>query len=284
MFRALIVLIFIASLGISQGQSYIPLLDENSLWSTIRTIVTGEKQTFFHQFAGDTIIDSTHYKHIYSSQDSNHMVWDRIGFIREDTLQQRVYFRFLNDSIDRLLYDFSLQVGDSAKICNLYIPNGSMYHVISTDSVLIDGQWRKRINYGLEQWIEGIGSGRGVLFPAYFIVGWYVELLCFYNNSMLLWSSPNWSDCYIVETEEVESVSLQVYPNPAQDFLNISGFCEHPGWYAILTAEGCSIMKGHFTPTHNTRIDISHLPAGIYLLHIEDVAGKIMSRKVVVQR
>lgn len=86
-----------------------------------------------------------------------------------------------------------------------------------------------------------------------------------------------------VGVNEIAGQSIHCYPNPVRDNLNISGLGEEPGRYSILTIEGRSLLKGHFTPNHSARIDVSHIPAGMYLLRIEDVAGNVVSRKVVIQ-
>ena len=66
--------------------------------------------SYFIKFEGEKLINDTLYKQIYRSDDELHTEWYKYGAIREDSLK-RVFL--YENGAEKLLYDFSLEVGDS---------------------------------------------------------------------------------------------------------------------------------------------------------------------------
>jgi hypothetical protein len=127
-------------------------------------------------FQGDTVIEDLKYKKVYiqdndSIADFNNAYY--FAAVREDTMAGKVYFRseyYYSDGQEHLLYDFSVDVGDTVRFYSLWsgLQKKEMT-VKSIDSILIDNHYRKRINFdhensGEESWIEGIGSTHGLFF------------------------------------------------------------------------------------------------------------------------
>lgn len=125
----------------------------------------------------DTIIGIKNYKkffHDYYSPGFN--ANELMGFIREDTLTQQVFFMETNGITEKKLYDFSLNVGDTVTIdfqnASSQFPPGT-YAVYNVDSVLTNVGYRKQITFngGAADlvWIESIGS---VIHPIYIYNTW----------------------------------------------------------------------------------------------------------------
>ncbi|MCB0697126.1 MAG: T9SS type A sorting domain-containing protein [Chitinophagaceae bacterium] len=104
-------------------------------------------------------------------------------FVRNDTTTQRVYM--LKGGVEYLLYDFSLQVGDS-----IHYPNGTHY-VSRIDSVKLDSVWHTVFYFNTGTaggWpyavVEGIGCIDGIIFPLdnYHNVEGHSWLVCFHHN------------------------------------------------------------------------------------------------------
>lgn len=179
------------------------LLSEDKLWSN--AIIGTEnidiyRSSYWIKFQGDTTLNNVQYKKILQANDSLHSDWFLSGFIREDDVAQKVYLFNNYTKSDVLLYDFSLEKGDSilmwdgltsAKIDTiLYEPFGD-----SKDSL-------KQICFYkgcTHKWIKGIGSSLGVLngLNALKTVGAYNYLVCYYENEKLIYSNPLFNDCYI---------------------------------------------------------------------------------------
>lgn len=71
-------------------------------------------------------------------------------------------------------------------------------------------------------------------------------------------------DCDDSDVEELYAETLQVFPNPAEDEIIVSA-CEGMV-YQIFSADGRTVKSGE---SSDGRIQISHLPQGIYTLHVK---------------
>lgn len=78
----------------------------------------------------------------------------------------------------------------------------------------------------------------------------------------------------IAEVLSLEKTTIQLYPNPAQDFLWVTGFSGK--YYEISDLSGKVMLKGKFS----TRIDIAGLSSGTYALRLigDDSSGSLVSR------
>lgn len=294
-----------------KGQGYIPLLDTAKQWYIIQTSyayggapsyrTTGELEIL----SGDTIINSILYKKIII----NHyempvfLPTGLVGFVREDTLEKKVYFKpsfqFSQDTVERLLYDFSAEIGDSIEIFGLFSkPEGyieNIYIIESLDSItLLNNEKRKVWNLiqhpesGLgwtDQWIEGIGSKQGLIFPCYYEVstnGETYDLLCFYDDATNLYIHPLYDTCHVEWTSNILELTKPkaiIYPNPADDklILSMSDIYESRGSIQIIDIYGKIVFKDEFSEK-NHEILLSNLSSGLYIIRIE-IAQQIMMIK-----
>ncbi|MFW5663609.1 MAG: hypothetical protein ACOCYD_01075 [bacterium] len=202
---------------IAYGQISETLVDDNKLWSNLWQTASGgppphEMVTTHIKFSADTIIGDEVYKRVLESTDENQTDFAVIGYIREDSLK-KVYYRDKNETESRLLYDFGAEVGDSIMI-------GDIVLVVETiDSVQINNEYLKRMELsheGLvgEQWIEGIGSFCGILSSGYYgITGGKYDLLCFYENEALIYSNPEFENCFYNTVGIGESRCIAIIQN-----------------------------------------------------------------------
>lgn len=84
-----------------------------------------------------------------------------VGALREDTIQQRIYVREYWQDTEHILYDFSLEVGDT-------LPDITELTVTSIDTIITsDGiarrRWHVPYYYYEAYYIEGIGGNLGLL-------------------------------------------------------------------------------------------------------------------------
>jgi len=77
---------------------------------------------------------------------------------------------------------------------------------------------------------------------------------------------------------DIYSSTLSVYPNPATNLLNISG--DLVVEVKIYNNMGQLILMQHHTNT----INVSGLPNGIYLLHVETSTGNTLQKKITINR
>lgn len=144
-------------------------------------------------------------------------------FLREDTITQKVWRYDISNYIEELLYDFSLDKGDT-----LYHTLGSPT-IIDTvyEIVTDDGKTRRKLElegfYG-GYYIEGIGGTAGLFEQPYEIFEEGTWMMCVKQNSSIIWQVSN--DCYDLITSigyEESTAQINVFPNPAKDLINIEG-------------------------------------------------------------
>ena len=220
-----------------RAQEYDPLVGEGKQWNEVLTYVPWppiHRETHAYKMDGDTLFEGTAYKKLFTTQDEQYNNWEFCGLIR-DTYEGQVFYRkYRRDrsfETETMLYDFSMQPGDS--IC--YDESNCLLLLRKSDTILDNGSIRKRYDFQYkengylwekyETWIEGIGSELGLLRPgSLYLVGGTHDLLCYYEDEDLVWQNPRFNSCYIntdgVEENEAESW-VTVYPNPATTWVAV---------------------------------------------------------------
>lgn len=256
------------------------------------------------EIKGDTIIDSTLYAKAYSTWSVSYI---QIGFcefvsfvgptyseqylggIRSDN-NNRVYFFGVEDSTERLLYDFSAETGDTIFLDGL---EGRYFTIIQeTDSILIGESFRKELystgyNRLGDRWIEGIGSTFG-FFATLFRHWEYVdyELTCYEENDVTLYSSQAvCTKCDIVTENQPDQINkyYSVTPNPVTQFLCIN-FPNTivPKKLLIVDLTGHIVYSQSIFSTENIMIDRENLKQGVLFLIFIDNNKNISRERIVV--
>ena len=160
-----ILLLFLSNLALCQ--EYKPLLDTYNQWS-LRYCFSGCSTDIYYT-NGDTIVDAMNYKVL----DGYHYI-SRGFLLREDVTEKKVYLKTILPSGIReyLLYDFSLEVGDSINIKNPaspFIEDAGYYKVDAITLLpLVDSNLYRHfylspaasntISENDAIWVEGVGS------------------------------------------------------------------------------------------------------------------------------
>ncbi len=240
-------------------------------------------------FEGDTLINALIYKKLYATGimyqeaaapnspcDTTVYSFARQyeGAVRYDS--GKVHFVENTYNFEQTIYDYTLQVGDS-------VPGNYSFKkqvIVSIDSVQITGDYYRRFNLDNGQYvIEGIGSGRGLVEPAYpYSFESHFEFLCYAEGDSVLY--PPGANCALnVSLEDaVEKLNINVYPNPADEVIRITA----PGLY-IEAVEMADVSGRIIYSGNSSSIDVSGLSQGIYLLRINTSKGAVV-RKVQVLR
>ncbi len=201
-------MIFANCLTFAQGYQ---IADTTKMWNTLLIGHGGWMVhlcggTTFHKFSQTN--QSDEYLTVYESQDSL-ISWYDMGLIREDTLTHKVYYTIFNGYPEGLIYDFSLEVGDTVQVENLLIDYIQPMICDNIEMVDINGSLKKQFYFHqagedpsttCETWIEGIGSNFGILnsgFGAAGILGSTNSLLCCSQNGNTIWMDPFYAVCYI---------------------------------------------------------------------------------------
>ncbi len=215
----------------SQTSVYHPFPDSNANWS-IYTFqwagcfpVSDLYEDYSYVLSGDTMINSLTYHKLVipfvQANCSNTAHYSGYqGGIRQDTSTRKVYFVYPNDTMEKLLYDFNLQVGDTIEGI-LKSSNPPHDTVISIDSILIGSEYRKRwfINPFYDIYIiEGIGCTYGLIeqSPGLGITDLASYSICFSQNGQTLYPNTTTSCEVILNLKNVpeNNLSVSVFPNP----------------------------------------------------------------------
>ncbi len=254
----------------------------------------------------DTIINNTKhhllnlkYKMVFPSGPPPNIQGDRpIALIRNDKFNKRVYikrfgFDYWNfsipfDSTEKLLYDFSLKVGD------YYTPNANTNKFIIDSlfvkkiSTLIDPDNIKRNVFILDNkqgdltWkgivVEGVGGRNGLLGSELDVMNWSFQedFLCYslnnFNYKVYPFDSTTTIDynTYPCDTRVILSTSnnylskINLHPNPASEtiyFSDINNINE------IMIYNNLGVLVKTEIINDN-KIDVKDLASGIYLMYL----------------
>lgn len=291
--------------GKAQMNFYHPFPDSNAVWGMVSgctDVSCGDWKYIQDYYVGDTLIGSFSYKKIHEelllmTAGNCCSVPETAGpgYLREDTAGRKVYWRTASMSSDSLLYDFTLNPGDTLKG---YFNNYGMgpWVVQSVDSILVGSTFRKRINFDTTEnsfyfsIIEGIGSTTGLtaLYWGHFERG--ISLQCFSVNGIIQYTSltnPDTIACGTLPESLNENTlnkhSVFVYPNPAQNIITVEAQPElYPVHIVVCSTQGALVMEKQVQQDDCT-IDISTFPSGIYFLQENTINGPPTVIKVIKQ-
>jgi hypothetical protein len=230
---------------------------------------------------GDTVFDGKVYTKIYE-QYANPQIPSYYASIREEN--KVIYLRDLtgyNINTDTVLYDFNIQIGDTID----WFGTEDAFQkptILSTDSVLIDGVFRKRYevssNFDLLFIIEGIGSNNG-LFPLYIEFESYQNLVCFSLNGNTIWYENANNGC-VVSTKQIQQTdNISINPNPTSNFLNIDFETNEQRELQVFNQLG-QLVLSEISNDANLILSLEYLPKGFYVLAIQTEKGTF-TKKVI---
>ncbi|MFH0893938.1 MAG: T9SS type A sorting domain-containing protein [Bacteroidota bacterium] len=301
-----LLLFFIVLCGFAaQSQTYAPFPETDAVWNGIRSfnykpdpsIYCLQSYRYSIVMSGDTVIGSNNYHKIKESgyyiddcfPPGNYYYNEYKGALRQDSLQKKVFFCPTGSSLEEVLYDFNLNVGDT--LPNWYVKDNNAFvqssnnMVTDIDSVLVGSQFHKRFilfnitpygsSYSLGDTtyalIEGVGGTDGLLygFSKYYFI--YRHMYCFEGDDL---PYPANSHClYDVSTPEITNYKsgCSVYPNPVTDNILIITTTDL-ATIRILNIHG-QLMKTISSNTNKTSVDISAFPSGLYLVEVKTNTG-----------
>jgi len=224
--RLSIVLIAIVLFGCSRENDdsdslkYHPFLVTNKIWAEGAFIIQNNKEVLvlgqFDKIGSDTIANGVKWKKYYISYDENHKNFQLYGLLREDS--SRVYYRWpvgdakSPDGYPRIIYDFSLKVGDEIQLQPWQPAEWLPYHLYKVDSVkylpTFNHEKRKHIFLSPKNqfnesdyvvWIEGIGSNYGLMSNESIFgrIGAATLLLCCKENGAYIYQNTKYNVCYL---------------------------------------------------------------------------------------
>jgi len=241
-------------------------------WNEVSYSMFGDVSSRRYNFDSDIIFrNGNTYLELNISTDEMGSGWEGTGrYFRSNANQ---VYEWIDDS-DYLLYDFSLNVGDTFIVQETNDwPEATKLVVTAVDSItLLDQSKRKRLvlecenGVGEHVWVEGMGDLRGLLsVKLSCALDVNENLLCFSFDEEVLYQDPDEGECWLTtSTEDLKPENLALYPNPASDRIFISGErSNRPMEYTIYSSVGINMRAGKTT---DGSISVSGLPQGVYLI------------------
>ncbi|OQX76226.1 MAG: hypothetical protein B6D61_09110 [Bacteroidetes bacterium 4484_249] len=222
------------------SQQYHPLVNPGAVWFETYTNYTpspfGYNTCGRKYFEGDTVINNLSFKKIYHERldvfctDIVLDGPDYAGAIREDTIQQKVWYISPNHVDEILYFDFSLSAGDSVS-WDTYFGLGFnwIYEVISdVDTIVtLDGVERRKWIFDADPYsdesfvIEGLGCSSGLLAPyevlfeyANYLANFHIDTTLIYCSDFIGCDLPTDTCTTVGIVSNLNDAPLLVFPNP----------------------------------------------------------------------
>lgn len=276
------------------GQNYNQMLDHKSEWHLTNCFSGCTTDMYYTD--GDTLHNGKNYKIL----NGYHFI-SRTFWLREDIQQKQVFLSIPdgNKREEHLLYDFSLNVGDSINIKNPISPFPDSPGYFTVDSIInrqiIDGSDRRFFylspssttsNIEYPVWIEGIGSLSLVNAPGGTPdVNDAGKISCYFNNGNLSYSQMDSIEtCDPVynstNKEDIITNGVQVYPTHCNEDLYVSSTPEPIEGIEIINLNGAKVLEKSKLNNHFNTLDVSQLNAGIFIVKVF-LPGEFRSFKIV---
>ncbi|MCK9220744.1 MAG: T9SS type A sorting domain-containing protein [Bacteroidales bacterium] len=223
----------------AQTTVYHPFPDSNAVWNIhywMYSWMYGTEDCFYSiTFSGDTVIGTQSYHKLNTpfiqsnfTETRNGEATGYKGAIRHDAMNKKVYFVPPTTNTEQLLYDFTMQVGDTVQgYLETFASPPDI--VQSIDSVQVGNSFRKRwiINtcYNISL-IEGIGSTYGLIeaTPGCITDLPDMTITCFQQNGQSLYPDTT-TNCQLITSVNPiskNSGEIIISPNPSHGSFTIS--------------------------------------------------------------
>lgn len=283
----------------SQTWVYHPMPESNATWNFNMYIPCWSIISLYEDYSititGDTLINSQTYHKLFTpfveqSYPGTTCGINSTGYkgaIRQDTTLKKVFF-IPYDTIEKLLYDFNMQVGDTLKgYLASYLP---LYDtVISIDSILVGSNYRKiwfLNQFPAIYFIEGIGSTYDLTMtsPGTNAIGTFPEwsLNCFSQDGNTLFPDTI-SNCQLITSVyslEKFSNQINVFPNPSTGSFTIETENSMLKEIQLTDLLGKKIL--FLDKIEKTKISIDNINRGTYILTITDKENNSTNKKIVI--
>lgn len=265
-------------------------------WSDEPCFTSGRPgSVYVYSIIGDTILGLHDYKKIsraiafcsgFCCSPPFNPLNGYMGAFRDDTVLKKIYFIFTTDSVEKMIYDFGLNVGDTL------VPGIGVFGpdaiITSIDSLLIGNSFRKRLNIngGMSYMVEGIGGSWGFIDPLFtFEAG--SSLLCFSENHQALFPDTC-ADCSIitsVQSEVMTIEALHIYPNPFKQytFLEFTNPEMKNLSLRIFDSYGRIMKSMSVVNMGRIRIERENLSGGIYFIQLYSDSEIFSTGKLIVE-
>lgn len=290
---ATVISFFICTLSIL-AQDYKPILDYRNEWHF--TTCNYGCYTDKYYTDADTLVDGKMYKIL----DGYHFI-SRTFLLREEITEKKLYFLRIRPGgglEEHLLYDFTLEVGDTINMTNPITPFPQDGGYFRLDSIiprpLVDGQDydyfyfsptpSNPVSTDNAVWVEGAGSLSLINAPGGFPnLNGVGALSCYFKNTEVFYSNlDSIEDCVPVFMKVKENLLGEVIVSKA----NNSGLCLLNNATKIRQASVYDITGKKLITVQNSfnktmLIDLSGYSIGMYIIVVNGIGNSKKTFKII---
>lgn len=279
-----------------RSQPYKPLLEEENEWHV--TYCFGGCLTDKYFTDGDTLVNNLQYKIL----DGYHFI-SRTFLLREELQNKKVYLAKVEPghSDEYLLYDFSLEEGDSIQMLNPVSPFPDEGGYFILDSIrqrpLADGNLYRHFYFSPAasnsvsnwnpEWIEGAGSLSLINSPGGNPdINGVGRLSCMFKGGELFFHDPEIEpvcNSIMRSVDEAPGYELKYYQDKIRKKLVLVSSVKL-NFIKIYDTGGMEIYAGKMNSIgNNWEADISKFTSGIYFVSVIDEFNKKKFIKIILQ-
>ncbi len=295
------------------AQDYHPLIEDDKTWLEayhVGSNICSYESVYQMRFGDDTLIEGNVYRKVLRrgfnptspgpycppfvaddfETEKSHV------FVREDTATRQGFVWAFTEEFpeghDVMLYDFSLEPGDTIPI-SYYTTHNT---VITVDTVmdvnLLNGETRKAwfFDHFAKYYVEGIGGAFGLLNGYMTAICCYHQLHCVQQNGVSLFPPVGYgSDLYcswiVSSTAEMPQPAILVYPNPGVGQITFDIEFTSYGYSDLqLTLFNLAGQQILATPLRDGKNDFTiNEGSGMYLWRLSNNNEIVRTGKLVVQ-
>jgi hypothetical protein len=276
--------LFILITIVANSQNYIKTLEENKTWVLTEHIGMGVQDYPKYHVSCDTTMNGYQY----------YKLWNRntcTGYLREDTIAQRIYFISADFHPETLTVDYLLNPGDPFTFTYDFDPSSPNRTIVDTvshlDTILINQVPHKRIHF---LHMGGIISGPNLVFTE----GRGDRFSGVAHSHPVLTNQTSLHDVYTDSTiscglfsslDDINQTAhtITIYPNPTQQILNIALQTERPSnsYFLRITNLSGQVISTKELTANADQISVEMLPKGLYFLHVFEAQKRISVRKFI---
>ena len=277
-----------------RAQNYMPLIQSNKYWTIFEndfTLFCNASGAKYFYFDGDTIDQGITYNILkyynlqsafvnpfcppYSIDNSQSYTY---SWMREDTLSKKVYFRWNAQIPEQLVFDFSLNTGDT-----LFSQTSNCF-ILTVDSIgtyILDNGSAVKIIYldNNESYIEGIGSSKGLFKCIINSFGLYDDITCVTQGGVKLFGSSCYGFTGVNELNENGTINVEIENNIL--FWEIDATHKSDNYKVELVSSNGSVPYSEICNLGKSSFSVTNLPKGIYFLKIV-IKDKYYSKKILI--
>lgn len=282
------------------SQNYHKLIEPNKNWYVIYhcTQCGGYDHHRKYFFEGDTLINGVPYTILkaevykgyinYPLEPPEGFIYN-IGYLREDTLNRKVYYYYLKsrhqhcESQELLLYDFNLSINDTFKtIIPCYSLDSCFYLTNRLNNIeslqLKNGEIINNFIFDHGSYSEYLGNSFPLPIDTFYtcIANYEYTFICLKKNN-----EPIHGDlCNLVYSNELSQNVTDIYPNPASTTLTINNPSNEKLRMLIFNINGIKMLEKELYSNHET-ITIQELSAGIFFYKIVNEERVLQNGKLI---